>query len=135
MEDVREIRRIVAAMNEAWRDGHFDKIGDHVAEHVVMAPPGFEGRVMGRPAYVASFRQFSEVARTHEFSPDTPHVDVIGSTAVAVCPFSITYELEGNTYREKGSDILVFARVGGAWKVVWRTLLSEPAPQEATEQP
>lgn len=135
MEDVREIRRIVAAINEAWRRGDYEKIGDHVAEHVVMAPPGFEGRVLGRPAYVASFRHFAEVARTHAFSSETPQVDVIGSTAVAVCPFTITYEIEGVTYREKGSDILMFSREGGAWKVVWRTLMSEPAPQETTEQP
>ena len=37
---------------------------------------------------------------------------------------------EGATYREKGSDILVFARNAGVWKVVWRTLVSEPEPQE-----
>ena len=41
-----------------------------------------------------------------------------------------TGELEGVTYREKGSDILVFARNAGEWKVVWRTLISEPEPQE-----
>ena len=134
MEDIREIRGIVAAINQAWRAGRYDAIGDYVAEHVVMAPPGLEGRVMGRQAYVASFRQFAEVATTHEFSSDTPHVDVIGTTAVAVCPFTIAYELEGTKYREKGFDILVFSRVAGAWKIVWRTLTSEPAPQEATEQ-
>jgi ketosteroid isomerase-like protein len=135
MEDVREIRRIVAAINDAWREGYFDRIGEYVAENVVMVPPGFEGRVMGRPAYVASFRQFSEAARTHEFLTDTPHVDVIGNTAVAVCPFTIGYEIEGAIYREKGSDILVFSRVSGAWKVVWRTLLSEPAPPAEADTP
>jgi ketosteroid isomerase-like protein len=134
MEDVKEIRRIVAEMNDAWRGGRYDDLGAHVAEHVVMAPPGLEGRVLGRAAYVASFRQFAEVARTHEFSSGTPHVDVIGATAVAVTPFTIGYELEGNRYRETGSDILVFAKIGAAWKVVWRTLLSEPAPPDEAER-
>jgi ketosteroid isomerase-like protein len=130
MEDIRQIRGIVAAITEAWRGGNYDAIGGYVDENVVMAPPGLEGRVLGRDAYVASFRQFAEVATTHEFSSETPRVDVVGATAVAVCPFTIGYELEGTMYREKGFDVLVFARVAGAWKVVWRTLMSEPQPTE-----
>jgi ketosteroid isomerase-like protein len=126
MEDVRAIRRIVAAINEAWRTGEYESIGEHVAEHVVMAPPGQDTRILGRAAYVASFRQYAEVAKTHQFSPATPRVDVVGNTAVAVCRFSIVYEIEGSTYSEKGSDILVFARTGEGWKIVWRTLTSEP---------
>jgi ketosteroid isomerase-like protein len=130
MEDVRAIRDIVAAINQAWTTGDYEAIGPHVAEHVVMAPPGLEGRVLGREAYVASFRQFAEVARTRMFLPEVPRVDVIGSTAVATCPFTIAYDLEGASYREKGADILVFGRTGGRWQVVWRTVTSEPDPQE-----
>jgi ketosteroid isomerase-like protein len=131
MEDVREIRRIVAAINAAWQSGDFDAIGRHVADHVVMAPPGQDSRVLGRAAYVASFRQYTEVAKTHQFSPATPRVDVIGSTAVAVCPFTVVYEIEGTTYREKGFDTLVFARTIDGWKIVWRTVASEPQEQTA----
>ena len=79
---------------------------------------------MGRSAYVASYRQYSEVANTKEFSPGTPRVDVIGTTAVAVCPFGIVYDIDGTTYSEKGFDILVFARSVEGWKIVWRTLTS-----------
>jgi ketosteroid isomerase-like protein len=130
METIRKIRDIVAAINQAWVTGDYEAIGQYVAEHVVMAPPDLDGRVLGREAYVASFRQFAEVARTREFDPGVPRVDVIGNTAVATCPFTIAYELEGATYREKGSDILVFAHNAGEWRVVWRTVLSEPEPQE-----
>ena len=130
MEAVRQIRDIVTAINTAWTSGRYEEIGQHVSDQVVMAPPGLNGRVMGRDAYVASYRQFTEVARTRMFDPGVPRVDVIGDTAVATCPFTIGYEMEGVTYREKGFDILVFAFAGGAWKVVWRTLISEPSPQE-----
>ena len=135
MEDIRDIREIVSAINEAWVVGDYEAMGPYVAEHVVMAPPGLDGqRVLGRAAYVASFRQFAQVARTREFSAGVPRVDVIGNTAVAACPFMIAYELEGTTYREKGFDLLVFSRAAGAWKVVWRTLISEPEPQERRER-
>ena len=81
MEDVKEIRGIVGAINEAWVAGRYEAIGPHVADHVVMAPPGEDSRVMGRDAYVASFRQFAEIAVVKEFVPATPRVDVIGNTA------------------------------------------------------
>src|SRR5262245_51861981 len=126
MEDVRQIRSIVAAINEAWTTGRFDAIGQYVADHVVMAPPGQDSRVLGRDAYVASFRQYAEATWTESFKPLTPRVDVIGNTAVAVCPFSIVYEIDGSRYAEKGFDILVFARTADGWKIVWRTLTSEP---------
>ncbi len=134
MEDIRKIREIVAAINEAWVIGDYDAMGPYVAEHVVMAPPGLEdARVLGRAAFIASYRQFAEVAKTREFSAGVPRVDVIGDTAVATCPFTIAYELEGETYREKGIDVLVFSRPAGDWKVVWRTLISEPEPLESRE--
>ena len=126
MEDIKEIREIVSSINEAWVVGNYDAIAPHVADHVVMAPPGDDGRVLGRDAYVASFRQFAEIATVKSFVPATPRVDVIGNTAVAVCPFEIEYEMEGETYREKGTDLLVFARPLGQWKIVWRTVTSEP---------
>jgi len=126
MEDVKEIREIVGTINEAWVAGRYEAIGPHIADHVIMAPPGDDTRVMGRDAYVASFRQFMELATVKEFAPATPRVDVIGNTAVALCPFEIVYEMEGETYREKGIDLLVFARPLGEWKVVWRTVTSEP---------
>jgi ketosteroid isomerase-like protein len=126
MEDVKEIREIVSAMNNAWTTGRYEEIAPHVADHVVMAPPGDDSRVLGRDAYVASFRQFAEIAAVKAFVPATPRVDVIGNTAVAVCPFEIAYDMEGESYREKGIDLLVFARPLGQWKVVWRTVTSEP---------
>jgi ketosteroid isomerase-like protein len=134
-DDVRQIREIVAAINQAWIVGDYDAIGQYVAEHVVMAPPGDDQRVLGRAAYVASFRHFADAAKTSEFTSGLPRVDIIATTAVAVCPFTIAYEIEGGKYREKGTDLLVFARTPAGWKVVWRTLTSEPQPlTEAPQQ-
>jgi ketosteroid isomerase-like protein len=130
MEDVKEIRDIVAAINAAWTGGQYDAIAPYVADHVVMAPPGEDTRVLGRDAYIASFRQFAEVATVKTFVPGTPRVDVVGNTAVAVCPFVIAYEMDRETYREQGTDLLVFARPLGQWKIVWRTVTSEPQPPE-----
>jgi ketosteroid isomerase-like protein len=84
-------------------------------------------RVAGREAYVPSYRDYDTAAFTETFTPDEPQIDVMGDVAVATCPFSIVYRLEGVTYKERGRDLLVFARQQAGWRVVWRSMQTEPA--------
>ncbi|MFC1852073.1 YybH family protein [candidate division CSSED10-310 bacterium] len=121
------IRRIVRRINDLWLSKRYDDIRESLSEHVVIAPPGFDGRLRGREVYVQSYRDYDHAATTHEFSPGEPEIDVMGDVAVAVCPFFVVYELEGNIYRENGQDTLVLSQSTGEWRVVWRTMHSEPA--------
>lgn len=120
------VRRVVQEINAAWLARRYTDIGALLDEDVVIAPADTV-RVRGREAYVQSYRDYDRAAVTHEFVPADPRVDVIGGVAVAVCPFYVVYELEGTTYRERGFDTLVLHRSAGAWRVVWRTMRSEPA--------
>ena len=121
------IRSVVESINQLWLSRSYEEIGGLVHEDVVVAPPGLEARVVGRDAYVRSYRDYDQAATTHEFSPGEPQIDVVGDVAVAVAPFSIVYEVDGTTHREKGRDILVLSRSGGEWRVAWRTMQTEPA--------
>jgi len=112
----------------------YAEIGELLSEDAVIAPPGFDGRIRGREAYVESYRAYDQAATTHEFSPGEPEIDIVGDVAVSVCPFSIVYELDGKTYREKGREVLVFSRSAGEWKVVWRTMQVESSATSAGEK-
>jgi len=125
--DRQAIRQAVERINGLWLAGRYDEIGDFLAEDVVIAPPGSDQRVKGRKAYVQSYRDYDRAAVTRDFVPEEPQVDVVGSVAVAVCPFAIEYDMQGVTHREKGRDILVFTRVEGEWRVAWRTMQIEKA--------
>ena len=61
-----------------------------------------------------------------EFADPDPEIHLTGDTAVAVCPWSMTYVLNGTTYSESGHDVLVFNRHDAAGRTVWRAML--PAP-------
>lgn len=124
--DKEAIQRVVRRIHELWLSRRYDEIGEILSEHAVIAPPGFDRRIRGREAYVESYREYDQAATTHEFSPGEPEVDIMGDVAVAVCPYSVVYELEGKTYREKGHDLLVFSWSAGEWSVVWRTIQTEP---------
>jgi ketosteroid isomerase-like protein len=121
------IRRVIRQLNDLWLSKQYDGIAELISAQVVVAPPGFNGRIRGREAYVRSFREFDRAATTHEFSPGEPEIDIVGDVAVAICPFFIVYEMAGTTHRDRGRDILVFSRSTGEWRVVWRTMLSESA--------
>lgn len=127
------VEETVAALTRAWLDGRYEDLAGYFDPDVVLMPPGFTARVVGREACVQSYRDFGAAATIHEFTPAPPQVDVWGDTAVAVCPFSIVYEMQGATYDERGVDLLVLAREAGAWRVVFRTMAPpEPAAAPAT---
>jgi hypothetical protein len=121
----KNIRQIIYRIHDLWLKKGYDEIGDLLLEDMVVAPPGFEKRIQGRQAYVQSYREYDQSAITREFTPGVPEIDVVGDTAVAVCPFYAVYEMKGQEYQEKGRDILVFSRAAGEWKVAWRTMQIE----------
>jgi ketosteroid isomerase-like protein len=129
--DHEAIRDAVRAINENWQAKRYDRIGPLLAEEAVVAHPGFGSRTRGRTAYLQSYLDYDRAATTVEFVSDEPQVDVVGDTAVAVCPFRIVYDIKGTRHRERGHDILVFSRSRGEWKVVWRTMQTEPIAEQA----
>jgi len=122
--DHDSITHAVHAINEHWRSGRYEEIGRLLADDVVLAVPNTEMRIVGRDAYVDTYRDYDANAVTLAFESATPLIDVMGDTAIARCPYRVHYQLAGAEYRESGEDLLVFARRGGRWLVVWRTMSS-----------
>jgi hypothetical protein len=126
------IQRIILRINESWLTKRYEEIGSYLTEDVIIAPPGSENRIHGREAYVQSYRDYDQAAKTHKFTPSEPRIDIIGNVAVAVCPFLIVYEMQQKMFRENGNDLLVFARTAGEWRIAWRSMQTEPALDTTT---
>lgn len=125
--DKKAILQLIRRINELWRNRQYENIGRHLSDDVCIAPPGYEGRIRGREAYVESYRRYDQSAQTLEFSPGEPEVDIMGDTAVALCPFFVVYTLDEQTFRENGRDILVLSREKDGWRIVWRTMQAQSA--------
>ncbi len=125
--DEAAVRHLVQRINELWLSKRYNEIGELLSRHAVIAPPGFEGRIHGRDAYVQSYRDYDQAATTHEFLPGEPEIDIVDDVAIAVCPFFVAYELAGKAFRENGSDLLVLSKSTGEWRVVWRSMQAGPA--------
>ena len=127
-DDRATLRNLVRDINLAWRSGHADDLNRYFHDDMVIVAPGFAQRVEGRAACVASYAEFVSQAKIREYRESEPAIDLWGNTAVTSFSWDIEYEMKGTVSRATGRDIFVFAREGGNWRAVWRTMLVDPPP-------
>jgi Domain of unknown function (DUF4440) len=126
--EVAQIRDVVSRLTVAWREQRWDDMTDLLDEEVVFENPGFSGRLEGRAACVDSYRQFMAAARVLDYIEHGLAIDTWGNTAVARTHWEMAWELDGQSQREAGHDILVLTQKGGRWMVAWRTLVPPADP-------
>jgi ketosteroid isomerase-like protein len=117
---------VTAAMqriNEAWLGGRVQDLIPLVHPDIVMVFPNFTGRIQGREAFLAGFRDFCQSAVVREFREYDHQVDVAGDTAVVTFRYEIIYERLNKRYRSTGRDFWIFNHQSAAWIAVWRAML------------
>ncbi len=127
-----QIRSTVTRLNDAWFRGRFDELPQYFDENAVLAHPGFERRTVGRQAIIDSYAEFARAATIHHFHAGEIQVDESGESIVTVSPWEMRYEYSGQTFDERGWDLLVFSRRDSGWRVVWRTVLLDTTPRAET---
>src|SRR5262245_59779208 len=124
MRDERErVATTMRQINDAWLAKRVDDLAAMVHGEIVMVFPGFAGRIQGRAAFLAWFRDFCENATVHQFNQDEHQIDVAGETAVVNFGYEMLYERSSKKYRATGRDLWVFEKNGDTWLAVWRALL------------
>jgi hypothetical protein len=129
--DARSVRSVIQRINAAWLEGPPGEIVERVSpcfdEDVVMHDGSFKAIARGRDALAKSFEDFVRMATVRAFDAPAPDIHVSGDAATAVCPWTMTYTLNGETYTETGHDLLVFRRAGADWRVMWRAMVPASA--------
>ena len=125
--DEQEIRDLIDRMNRAWLDGPIEELPQSLEAcfhpDVVIRGGDLQTNGVGRDACVQSYVDFLNSAVVHRCRLEEPSIDLAGDTAAAVYGWEMTYESEGQTYEEAGSDILMLARGPEGWRVTWRAML------------
>ena len=121
------IAATLARLSAAWRDRRYDELAAVFDERVVMALPGFAGRVEGRDTLVESYREFMERATLTHYEEQPPAIDVWGDTAVASYHWEMKWLAGGVPNEAAGYDVFVLRRLpersgAGEWVAVWRTM-------------
>ena len=116
------VAAIMRRINEVWLSGQVEGLTPMLHPEIVMALPGFTGRIQGRDEMLAGFRDFCQNARIHQFREHDQQIDLAGDTAVVTFRYDMIYERSGERYHSTGRDLWVF-RNEGEWIAVWRTML------------
>lgn len=122
-----QIRAVIERMNHAWLEGTIEDLPAALGEcfHSAMVIRGgdLQAHGVGKDACIQSYLDFLETAEIHRCVIEPPEIDVAGESAMAIYGWEMTYETEGQTYTESGSDILALARCEGRWLITWRAML------------
>lgn len=118
-----EIRQTVEGINEASRKGDIEAIKSFCHKDVVIVPPGFTQRAEGRDTYLKSVADFCETGTVLEYKMLSMKIDVFGDVAVVYYRYNTKWEMEGETFSEKGNDVMVLIHIEGKWLLIWRTLV------------
>jgi hypothetical protein len=125
--DEQAISDLIDRMNRAWLEGAIEDLPAALdgCFHPAMVIRGGDLQVnaAGKEACIQSYLDFLGSADVHRCMIDAPEIDLAGDTAMAVYGWEMTYESEGQTYEEAGSDILALARSDGGWLITWRAML------------
>ena len=124
-----EIRQTVQAINEASRKGDIEALKSLCHQDVVIVPPGFVQRAEGRDTYLKSVENFCATGKVLEYKERSMKIDTFGDVAVVYYRYETKWEMEGETFSEKGNDVMVLGRYERKWLLIWRTLI--PLDQSA----
>jgi uncharacterized protein (TIGR02246 family) len=116
------VREVIARINAAWRERRYEDLCQMFAEDMVFALPGFGGRLAGRDAIVASYREFMERVTLTAYREDGLVVDAWGNAAVASYRWDMAWLAGGVPNHETGHDVFVFRHKNGVWLAIWRTM-------------
>jgi ketosteroid isomerase-like protein len=118
-----EIRQIVEDIKEASRKGDIEALKSYCHKDVVIVPPGFVQRAEGRDTYLKSVADFCNTGTILESKMLSMKIDFFDDVAIVYYRYNTKWEMEGETFSEKGNDVMVLGRYDGKWLLIWRTLI------------
>ena len=116
------VHAVVARISAAWQERRYDDLARLFAEDMVFTLPGSAGRVEGRDAIVASYREFMDRITLTSYVEDPQVVGVWGDTAVVRLRWEMAWLAGGVPNHATGHDIFAFRLADGAWRAIWRTM-------------
>ena len=128
----REIITTIRNMNRAWTESwNEEEFRSYIHPDAVAIVPTASGRLEGKEAYVAGWRNFAAAAKVLGWKENGHLVQVYASGACAVVTylFSITFETGGQVQAMKGRDMFFLVKEGERWLVAADQFSPEPFPE------
>src|SRR5262249_42672683 len=92
-------------------------------ERITFRGPNMAVVGRGREACIKGYVDFVTNATITSCELSEPEIDVIGSTAIVLHPWKMTYIFNGQESTESGHDFWVLARQGDDWLCISRAMI------------
>jgi hypothetical protein len=121
-KDQKQLWKLIRKINNCWHRGNPLELSDFFDQNVVFNSPDFKRQIIGKDNCIRTYIDFMNNSKVLIYNESNPAVQLFANTAVVTYDFEMKYEQNNNTYHETGTDILIFERRQGLWKVIWRGL-------------
>jgi ketosteroid isomerase-like protein len=126
---ITEILATLQAMNHSWTAGwHEEEFRQYIHPEAVAIVPSAPGRLEGREAYVAGWRDFTRAAVIHEWKETDHKVQIFNNGKCAVVTYFYSIMFSTGTLKQimQGRDMVFFVKGGRKWLVVADQFSPEP---------
>jgi ketosteroid isomerase-like protein len=120
-KDQKEVEELVRKLQNTWMENKVSELDSFFDDNVVFFHPARSEKVVGKAAMIESYQQFLSSSTVHHFKITHLNIDVYDNTAIAVLTFDVVYQIQDNTYQEKGNDLMILNKNNNDWKIIWRT--------------
>ncbi len=114
---------VVQRLNRAAAAGDVAALEPLVHPDIVVVPPGFQVRAVGRAAYLKSVEDFAARGTVQSYEALEPEIDLYDTTAVVAYRYESVWEAEGERHTERGHELWVLVQQEEGWVLAWRTLI------------
>ncbi|MFC2134911.1 nuclear transport factor 2 family protein [Bacteroidota bacterium] len=116
---------LIESINYLWTNGQAEHLGPFFDENVIHVDQDYQTLTTSKEELLKSYKSFCDNAIINSFSESEEKIEIFGTTAVVSYSWNIQYEMNANSYDEKGKEILVLSKETGKWLIVWRMLVPE----------
>ncbi|OPX64148.1 MULTISPECIES: nuclear transport factor 2 family protein [unclassified Methanoregula] len=125
----RDILKTINAVNRSYTDGwHEEEFRRYIHPDIVAVFPDSPGRIEGKEAYVAEWRDFCSTAVVIRRQETAHRVSIFsgGKASVVTYLFSVTFVMDGREQTMLGRDMFFLVREGRKWLVAAQQFSAEP---------
>ncbi len=123
MTALKSVEQFISSFNQAWLHGKWDTLTQLLHKEVVFVLPNLVSVYEGRQKCMDSIREYTQHAQTKSFNVTRSDVRIWGPTASVVLDYEVSYEINGETFAEIGTEVWTLTREGNQWQIVWRGLI------------
>ena len=117
-----DIEQIVDDFNSGWTAGNFEVIDTILHDEVVFVAPDLKTKLSGKPACLQSIKDYVSSAKTKVFEVKEKDIQIWNQTAVISIDYYIEYEMNDESYRERGLEFWTLEKAD-KWQMVWLAMV------------